>query len=149
MDKLDLILDKINFMDEKIDNVIVKVDDMGKRIDALEARFDDMDKRIDVLEARFDDMDKRIDALEARFDDMDKRIDKLEEHISSIDTDVKSVKVILENEVRENIMRVAEGHLDLSRNLKDAIKSNNEFEILTVKVNMLESDVNELKRKIS
>ena len=135
MDKLDLILDKMNSMDEKIDNVIVKVDDM--------------DKRIDALEARFDDVDKRIDALEARFDDVDKRIDRLEEQISSIDTDVKSVKVILENEVRENIMRVAEGHLDLSRNLKDAIKSNNEFEILTVKVNMLESDVKELKRKIS
>lgn len=121
MDKLDLILDKMNCMDEKIDNVIVKVDGV----------------------------DKRIDALEARFDDVDKRIDRLEEQISSIDTDVKSVKVILENEVRENIMRVAEGHLDLSRNLKDAIKSNNEFEILTVKVNMLESDVKELKRKIS
>ena len=62
---------------------------------------------------------------------------------------VKDIKLTLENEIRLDIMRVAEGHLDLSWNLKGAIKSNNAFEMLTIKVNMLETDVRELKRKIS
>ena len=55
----------------------------------------------------------------------------------------------LENEIRANIQRVAEGHLDLSRNLHDAMKPSNEIEMLAIKVRMLESDVRELKNKIS
>ena len=44
---------------------------------------------------------------------------------------------------------MAEGHLDLSRNLHEVMKPNNEIEMLAVKVSMLETDVRELKRKIS
>ena len=40
-------------------------------------------------------------------------------------------------------------HLDLSRDFKDAKKTNNEFEMLAVRVNILESDVRELRNKIS
>lgn len=79
---------------------------------------------------------------------MDKS-DLILEKLDSMDTEIKSIKLTLENEVRTNIMRVAEGHLDLSRNLNEVIKTNNEFEMLTVKVNMIESEVRELKRRIS
>lgn len=47
---------------------------------------------------------------------MDKS-DIILEKLDSMDTEIKSIKLTLENEVRTNIMRVAEGHLDLSRNL--------------------------------
>ena len=107
-----------------------------------------MDK-LDLILDKINTMDEKIDKLDERIDKLEGRIDKLDERMNSIDTDVKSIKLTLENEVRVNIMRVAEGHLDLSRNLKGVLKSNNEFEILSVKVNMLESDVRELKRKIS
>ena len=46
---------------------------------------------------------------------MDKS-DIILEKLDSMDTEIKSIKLTLENEVRTNIMRVAEGHLDLSRN---------------------------------
>ena len=42
--------------------------------------------------------------------------------------------LIMENELRVNIQRVAEGHLDLSRNLHEAMKPNNEIEMLAIKV---------------
>ena len=71
------------------------------------------------------------------------------EKLDAIETDIKDIKLTLENEIRVNIQRVAEGHLDLSRNLKEATKSNNEFEMLTIKVNILESEIRELKRRIS
>lgn len=79
---------------------------------------------------------------------LDLILSKLEK-LDAIEMDVKDIKLTLENEIRVNIQRVTEGHLDLSRNLKEAVKSNNEFEMLTIKVNMLESEVRELKRKIS
>ena len=62
---------------------------------------------------------------------------------------ITKIDMTLDNEIRVNIQRVAEGHLDLSRNLHDAMKPSNEIEMLAIKVRMLESDVRELKYKIS
>lgn len=80
----------------------------------------------------------------------------LDESVNSLKSDMQEVKqrvskidLTLENEIRVNIQRVAEGHLDISRNLHEAMKPNNEIEMLAIKVRMLESDVRELKYKIS
>ena len=72
----------------------------------------------------------------------------MKEDISEVKTDVKDIKLTLENEIRTNIQRVAEGHLDLSRNLHDAMKPSNEIEMLANKVRTLESEMRELKRRI-
>lgn len=77
------------------------------------------------------------------------KLDKQDNKLETIETDVQNIKLILENENRVNIQRVAEGHLDLSRNLHEAMKPRNEVEMLAIKVRMLETDVKELKQKIS
>ncbi|MBO5303422.1 MAG: hypothetical protein J6A92_05175 [Lachnospiraceae bacterium] len=92
---------------------------------------------------------EKVCGLETRFDGLETRFDGLETRFDGLETDVQKIKVVLENEIRVNIQRVAEGHLDLSRNLHDAMKSSNELEMLAIKVRMLESDMLELKRKIS
>ena len=40
------------------------------------------------------------------------------EKLDKLENDVTDIKLTLENEIRVNIQRVAEGHLDLSRNLR-------------------------------
>ncbi|MBQ4537554.1 MAG: hypothetical protein II994_08055 [Lachnospiraceae bacterium] len=92
---------------------------------------------------------EKINTMDAKINTMDKKINTMDQKINGMDADIKGIKITLENEVRPNIMRVAEGHLDLSRSLKDAMKSNNEYEMLTLRVNVLDSDVRELKCKIS
>lgn len=74
---------------------------------------------------------------------------ELKQKVSNIESNVTDIKLTLENEIRVNIQRLAEGHLDLSRNLHDAMKPSNEIEMLAIKVRMLESDVSDLKNKIS
>ncbi len=98
--------------------------------------------RFDILEEKFNTLEKRFDALESRFDTLESKFDTLE-------TDVKDIKFTIENKIRANLQAVAEGHLDLSRNLHDAIKPGNEIEMLIVKVRRLETDVRRLKEKIS
>lgn len=56
-----------------------------------------------------------------------KKVNTIEEKSNAIEIDVKDIKLTLENEIRVNIQRVAEGHLDLSRNLHEAMKHNNEL----------------------
>ena len=69
--------------------------------------------------------------------------------VDVIESKVIHTELILENEIRVNIQRVAEGHLDLSRNLHDAMRPSNEVEMLAIKVRMLESDVKELKSRLA
>lgn len=73
------------------------------------------------------------------------RLDKLDK----LENDITDIKLTLENEIRINIQRVAEGQLDLSRNLHDVMKPNNELEMLAIKVRMLETDIRELKAKLA
>ena len=78
-----------------------------------------------------------------------KEMSEMKTDMKELRHDVKDIKLTLENEIRTNIQRVAEGHLDLSRNLHEAMKPSNEVEMLAIKVSVLESEMRELKRKIS
>ncbi len=76
-------------------------------------------------------------------------IQELKQRTAMIENSVTDIKLTLENEIRVNIQRVAEGHLDLSRNLHEVMKPSNEVEMLAIKVSMLETDVRALKQKMA
>lgn len=99
-------------------------------------------QKLDGVYARLDGMDKRFDAMGARLDTM-------EEKIGAMNTDLRYVRLSLENEIAENIKRVAEGHMDLSRNLHEAMKPQTEIEMLVIRVNSLETKVMDLQQKVS
>lgn len=92
---------------------------------------------------------KKVGSIETKVDNLETKVDNLETKVDNLETDVRDTKMILENEIRVNIQRVAEGHLDLSRNMHEVMKPNNEIEMLAIKVRMLETDVRELKQRIS
>lgn len=73
----------------------------------------------------------------------------VKQEVSEVKQEVTVIKLIIDNELRVDIQRIAEGHLDLSRNLHDAMKPSNEPEMLTVKVNMLETKMEESKSRVS
>jgi len=58
------------------------------------------------------------------------------------------MSVTLENEIRVNIQRVAEGHLDLSRNLHEAMKIDSEKEMLAIRVSVLETELRRIKAQL-
>lgn len=92
---------------------------------------------------------EKVSAMETKMDTMETKMDIMETNVKNVKADVKDIKLILENEIRVNIQRVAEGHLDLSRNLHEAMRPSNEVEMLAIKVRILETDVKELKAKLA
>lgn len=54
----------------------------------------------------------------------------------------------LENETNKNIMRVAEGHLDLCRKLDEALKIDNEKEMMAIRLTIQENELRRLKDKV-
>lgn len=112
-------------------------------------KLDGVDRRFESMEARLDGMDRRFDAVEARLDGMDRRFEAVEARLDALDTGLRNVRLKLENEIAENIKRVAEGHMDLSRNLHEAMKPQTEIEMLVIRVNSLETKVRDLQQKVS
>lgn len=72
------------------------------------------------------------------------KLDKLDK----LENDITDIKLTLENEVRVNIQRVAEGHLDLSRNLHEAMKIDSEKEMLAIRVSVLETELRRIKTQL-
>lgn len=72
------------------------------------------------------------------------KLDKLDK----LENDITDIKLTLENEIRANIQRVAEGHLDLSRNLHEALKIDNEKEMLAIRVSVLETELRRIKAQL-
>lgn len=112
-----------------------------------------MDKELkemfNLILQKLDGVDRRFESMEARLDGMDRRFDAVEARLDALDTGLRNVRLKLENEIAENIKRVAEGHMDLSRNLHEAMKPQTEIEMLVIRVNSLETKVRDLQQKVS
>lgn len=64
----------------------------------------------------------------------DEDLKAIESMLEPIKRDIKSIQLTLENETNRNIKIIAEGHLDLSRKLDDALKVENEKEIISISI---------------
>lgn len=74
--------------------------------------------------------------------------EKLDLIIAKLELDVRDIKLTLENETNKNIMRVAEARLDLTRKSDDALRIENEREMIAIRVNILENELRRLKERL-
>ncbi len=114
-EKLDLVLEKVINLDEK---VII----LDKKVSSHDKRFISIENRLDNLDSRMDSFDSRMDNLDSRVDSIDSKVGNIENDLQEVKQRVIKTEIIIENEIQPNIMRIAEGHLDLSRKLDDYIK---------------------------
>lgn len=72
----------------------------------------------------------------------------IKELLLPIQKEVESIQLTLENVTNKNIMRIAEGHLDLSRKLNEALEIEGEKEMLVIRVNILENELRKVKDRL-
>lgn len=70
------------------------------------------------------------------------------EQLKKLNDKVTDIQLTLENETNKNIKIIAEGHLDLSRKLDEALKVDSEKEMLMIRVNRLENELRRLKARV-
>lgn len=76
------------------------------------------------------------------------KLDIILDKLNGIDNRVLTLESTLENVTNKNISIIAEGHLDLSRKLDEALKVENEKELLLIRVNVLENDIKKIKQRL-
>lgn len=99
-------------------------------------------EKLDLLLSEMQSMKSEMQSMKSEMQSMKSEVQEIKQKVTKID-------LTIENEIRVNIQRVAEGHLDLSRNLHDAMRPSSEVEMLAIKVRQLESDVRDLKHKLA
>ena len=77
-----------------------------------------------------------------------KEMAEMKTDIKQVKQDVTSIQLHLENVTDKNIQTVAEGHLDLSRKLDNALKVENEKELLVIRVRILEDELRKVKERL-
>ena len=112
------------------------------RVSALESEMKDIRGDINGMK---DDMGR----IKSEIGSIRNEISGLKEDIQELKRRVRNVELLIENELREHIMKIAEGHMNLKMNLDDAVKPVKEIERLTLRVGILESDVRGLKEKLA
>lgn len=73
---------------------------------------------------------------------------KIEEVKTGLGDEIKEVKLTLENETDRSIQIVVEGHMDLSRKLNEVLKLKEDDEMVRMRLNRLEREMETVKKKI-
>ncbi len=123
--------EKLNFLVEAIAQQSEAMARQEERMDALEKNLKE-----EIQEVRTE-LKEEIQGVRS----------ELGEEIQKLQKDVTGIKLVIENELRKNISIVAEGHLDLSRKLDEAIKGNQERETFMIRFNTLETYVKEMRKE--
>ena len=132
-EKLNLMMEKMTTLDEKVDTLDTKVNNLDAKVNSLDAKVNSLDAKVNSLDAKVNSLDARVTALDAK-------VVHLEADLQEVKQRVIKTELMVENEIRVNIQRVAEGHLDLSRKLNECIKLSNDVrdkqEIQDIYINM-------------
>ena len=127
---------------QKLDLLLSEMKEVKTDVRTLKEDVQTLKGDVQTLKENVSVLKQKVSSLEDKVDELSQRTDTMEDKIVQIN-------LILENEIRVNIHRVAEGHLDLSRNLHDAMQPNSEVEMLALRVGMLESDMRKVKEKLA
>ncbi len=135
LDKLERMEGKLNSLDNKVTYLDEKVSCLDEKVTCLDEKVTCLDEKVTCLDEKVSDLDEKVTCLDTRVSEMDERFTK----------DIREIKITLESEVNRNIAVIAEGHLSLDRKLDEALKVNQEREMLLLRVNRLETEL--LKRR--
>ena len=121
----------------------------SEKLDLVLDKITDIDEKVETLDTKVEALDRKVETLDTKVEALDRRVDNLDKKVIRIENDVRDIKLTIENEIRVNIQRVAEGHLDLSRRLNECIELSNDVKarqvIQGIYINMHNSKIRTLE----
>ncbi len=131
---------------EQLQKINTRLERVDSRLDKVDVRLDKMDSRLDRMDVRLNKMDSRLDNVDTRLNRLDLRMEKLDTRQSLLESDMRELRLTVENELKSNISIIAEGHLDLNRKLDEALRGDSDREMMKLRLNVMEGDIRRLKK---
>ena len=122
----------------------------GLRKDVTELQVEVKELRKDVTELQVEVKELRKDVTELQGDvvELQTGMEKLSTDVERLGRKTEKIEFIMENELRPNICKIAEGHLDLSRKLDMVRVRRSECTLMDIKISGLQLDIREIKNTL-
>ena len=134
---------------QRVASVEQKVTELDQRVASVEQKVTELDEKVTELDQKFTVLDEKVTVLDQKFTVLDQKFTVLDQKFTVLDEKVTGLELVIENETNVNIRRIAEGHCDLMRNLREARKVDDEKELLAIRVTVLESDMSKVKHQLA
>ena len=122
---------------------------MRQEIDVMKEDISDLKQEMSSMRQEMDSMRQEIGVMKEDISDMEREMSDMREEMGGVKQRLTRIETTLENETNRGIRIIAEGHLDLSRKLDDALKVDNEKELLLLRVTHLENEVHTIKERMA
>ena len=134
----------------KSDVSVLKSDVTELKSDVSVLKSDVTELKSEVTELKSDVAVLKEDVTELKSDVsvLKEDVSNLKEDMEQTKSKISGIEMTLENEIRNNIRIVAEGHTDIIRKFDDYMVIENSKEMFSVRMNILETDVRNIKEKI-
>ena len=123
--------------------------EIKQRVASVEQKVTELDQRVASVEQKVTKLEQKVTELDQKFTVLDEKVTVLDQKFTVLDEKVTGLELVIENETNVNIRRIAEGHCDLVRNLREARKVDDEKELLAIRVTVLESDMSKVKHQLA
>ena len=128
-------------------------------VEHIKGEVKELKNDVSELKDNVSQLNMRVGNLEADVAELKEDVTVLKEDVTELKSDVTVLKedmkvqisgidMTLENEIRNNIRIVAEGHTDIIRKFDDYVAVENGKEMFSIRLNILETDVRNIKEKI-
>ncbi len=134
---------------QKLDLLLSEMKEVKTDVRLLKEDTRTLKEDVHLLKANTQTLKEDVHLLKKDTQTLKDNMQKLNEKTDALENRTIHTELMLENEIRINIQRVAEGHLDLSRIFHEAMAPNSEVEMLALRVGMLESDMRKVKAKLA
>ena len=137
-----------------VEHIRADVTQLNVRVGNLESEVTELKEDVSTLKCEVTELKEDVSTLKCEVTELKEDVSTLKCDVTVLKEDVKKtqikisgIEMTLENEIRNNIRIVAEGHTDIIRKFDDYMIENSK-EMFSVRMNILETDVRNIKEKI-
>ena len=127
---------------KKLDLILAELRGVKGDVEGLKGDMHDMKSEMQVMKDDMQDMKSEMQVMKSD-------IKVLKDDVKRLDNKIAGINVHLETVTDRNITFIAEGHLDLSRKLDEALKSEQLKELYFIRTNMIDDEVRKIKERLA
>lgn len=131
------------------EDIVILSQLLDQKFEPVYTRLDLLESDVRELKSGMSEIKQRVASVDQKFTVLDQKFTVLDQKFTVLDEKVTGLELVIENETNVNIRRIAEGHCDLVRNLREARKVDDEKELLAIRVTVLESDMSKVKHQLA
>lgn len=143
-----MILEQLQAMNRKVDALSEGMAGLKSDVSELKADVGTLKSDVTELKADVGTLKSDVNELKADVSGLKNETSLLRKNDERQEQQLNGIQITLETIIKRDIQIIAEGHLDLSRKLTEALKVEDSREMLRIQVNRMAYDISEIKERI-